>query len=136
MSDMMVSITIFLLVGLLLLPAGLFLIEKALHLYQLEVVKDHLDLGLDWILVSLEPGALSDGRLRVSNWEVEARLGSYLQERGVVCDDVKVVLLPRGGTLEGEVRLKVKVMANLINKNLLNRETYEIIRKIKIPVDR
>jgi len=123
LSDMMVSITIFLLVGLLLLPAGLFLIEKALHLYQLEVV-------------SLEPGALSDGRLRVSNWEVEARLGSYLQERGVACDDVKVVLLPRGGTLEGEVRLKVKVMANLINKNLLNRETYEIIRKIKIPVDR
>ncbi len=136
MSDLLIVVTVFLLVGLVLLPVGLFMTQKVVNLHALETAKDHLDLGISYIVVALELEALSEGRLRVSNHWIEDRLEAYLVEKAIDFESVEVVLLPRGGSLEGEVRLKLKVMDRFLGRGSLKGETYEIVRKIEVPVDR
>jgi hypothetical protein len=132
----LIVVTVFLLLGLVLLPVGLFLTQKVVNLHALETAKDHLDLGISHIVVALETEALSEGRLKVSNQCIEDRLEAYLEEQAIALESVEVVLLPRGGSLEGEVRLKIKVMDRLLGRRSLKGETYEIVRKIEVPVDR
>lgn len=136
MSDLLMVVMVFIILGLVLLPMGLFLTQKMVNLHDLETTKDHLDLGISYIIVALDREHLSEGRLKVSNLWIADQLEAYLEEKAIDFEAVEVTLLPRGGTLEGEVRLRIRAMDRIFSRGSLKGEIYEIVRKIKVPVDR
>lgn len=129
-------IVVVMLLGLLIIPMFLFVVEKNIILMDMEVLKDYIDLGLNNIILELDLCRLSYGNLSAKEYEVEHAVKRYFDASKISYEDIEVDLKDVDMDLRGEITLKV-LFKRHIYKSLLSEEgVYEITRKFTLPVDR